>query len=127
MMLKLICDTLDSWNSVDAGLKKLQGLLRTMETKLNSLLGKMGDITTEELESLVEREMKSMDKAIQNASGKIQVNNAVKLHIQISLSKLSLQEMLAKSRQEDSGVRLEVNEKILDACTSLMQVWCELN
>jgi hypothetical protein len=32
----------------------------------------------------------------------------------------SLQEMLNKSRKDDSGVKLEVNEKILDACTGLM-------
>lgn len=28
--------------------------------------------------------------------------------------------MLSKSRQSDSGIKLEVNEKILDACTALM-------
>lgn len=29
--------------------------------------------------------------------------------------------MLAKSRAADSGLKLEVNEKILDSCTTLMQ------
>ena len=29
--------------------------------------------------------------------------------------------MLSKSRASDSGIKLEVNEKILDACTNLMQ------
>lgn len=28
--------------------------------------------------------------------------------------------MLSKSRASDSGIKLEVNEKILDACTTLM-------
>ena len=32
-----------------------------------------------------------------------------------------LQEMLAKSREDDSGVKLEVNERILDSCTGLMK------
>ncbi len=32
-----------------------------------------------------------------------------------------LQEIMVKRKEEDSGVRLEVNEKILVACTSLMQ------
>ena len=32
-----------------------------------------------------------------------------------------LQEMLAKSREGDSGVKLEVNERILDSCTGLMK------
>lgn len=34
--------------------------------------------------------------------------------------------MLLKSRAADSGVKLEVNEKILDACTSLMRAVREL-
>lgn len=34
--------------------------------------------------------------------------------------------MLQKSRAADSGVKLEVNEKILDACTSLMAAVREL-
>lgn len=29
--------------------------------------------------------------------------------------------MLANSRAADSGIKLEVNEKILDTCTNLMQ------
>lgn len=29
--------------------------------------------------------------------------------------------MLANSRAADSGIKLEVNEKILDSCTTLMQ------
>lgn len=29
--------------------------------------------------------------------------------------------MLSKSRAADSGLKLEVNEKILDSCTTLMQ------
>ena len=32
-----------------------------------------------------------------------------------------LQEMLAKSREDDSGVKLEVNERFLDSCTGLMK------
>ena len=32
-----------------------------------------------------------------------------------------LQEMLAKSREDDRGVKLEVNERILDSCTGLMK------
>lgn len=34
---------------------------------------------------------------------------------------VSVQEMLTKSRAADSGLKLEVNEKILDSCTTLMQ------
>ena len=35
-----------------------------------------------------------------------------------------VQDMLAQSRQEHSGIQLEVNERILDSCTSLMMVSC---
>ena len=32
-----------------------------------------------------------------------------------------IQEMLQKSRKDDTGIKLEVNERILDACTGLMK------
>lgn len=34
--------------------------------------------------------------------------------------------MLSKSRASDSGIKLEVNEKILDSCTALMRAIREL-
>lgn len=37
-----------------------------------------------------------------------------------------MQEMLSKSKASDSGIQLEVNEKILDACTALMKSIREL-
>ncbi|XP_053673129.1 huntingtin-interacting protein 1-related protein [Anopheles nili] len=64
-------------------------------------LGKQTD-GTENLGDMVESELSSMDKAIEEAASRIE-------------------EMLSKSRASDSGIKLEVNEKILDACTSLMQ------
>ncbi|XP_076246002.1 huntingtin interacting protein 1 isoform X2 [Calliopsis andreniformis] len=52
--------------------------------------------------SLVEQELLSMDKAIEEAANRIQ-------------------DMLEKSRAADSGIKLEVNGKILDSCTELMK------
>ncbi|XP_041979253.1 huntingtin-interacting protein 1-related protein isoform X2 [Aricia agestis] len=49
----------------------------------------------------VDDELALMDQAIEDAAKQIE-------------------EMLAASRKDDSGVKLEVNEKILDACTTLM-------
>ncbi|CAK1580482.1 unnamed protein product [Parnassius mnemosyne] len=49
----------------------------------------------------VDDELATMDSAIEHAAAQIE-------------------EMLAASRAADSGVKLEVNEKILDACTTLM-------
>ena len=39
----------------------------------------------------------------------------------IEAAALRIQEMLQKSREDDSGVKLEVNERILDSCTELMK------
>ena len=44
-------------------------------------------------------------------------NSAPSSHIHLSL----LQEMLMKSRARDTGTKLQVNEKILDSVTKLME------
>ena len=54
------------------------------------------------IDDLLENELSIMDKAIEEAATRIE-------------------EMLSVSRSSDSGIKLEVNEKILDACTNLMQ------
>uniref|UniRef100_U5EQY1 Putative actin-binding protein n=1 Tax=Corethrella appendiculata TaxID=1370023 RepID=U5EQY1_9DIPT len=85
----------------------------TVKTNINELKEKLekvsimiGDLIhlndgTEQLADLFENELAGMDKAIEEAASQIQ-------------------EMLSKSRASDSGIKLEVNEKILDACTTLM-------
>ncbi|XP_056646802.1 huntingtin-interacting protein 1 isoform X1 [Diorhabda sublineata] len=74
--------------------------------ELNSLADNIGiSILGEKAENLVdmlESEMIAMDKAIEEAANRIQ-------------------DMLTNSRAADSGIKLEVNEKILDSCTTLMQ------
>ncbi|VVC44540.1 AP180 N-terminal homology (ANTH) domain,I/LWEQ domain,ENTH/VHS,ENTH domain [Cinara cedri] len=55
----------------------------------------------ESLGDLVEDELTIMDRAIEEAAKRIQ-------------------EMITESRASHSGVKLEVNEQILDSCTSLM-------
>lgn len=54
------------------------------------------------LGDIVDEEMASTALAIEAAAAKIQ-------------------EMLRKSREDDTGVKLEVNERILDSCTGLMK------
>lgn len=56
----------------------------------------------EQLGELVEKELSGMDQAIEEAAQKIV-------------------DMLAQTKNIDSGLKLEVNEKILDACTNLMR------
>ncbi|XP_007486063.2 huntingtin-interacting protein 1 isoform X2 [Monodelphis domestica] len=60
------------------------------------------DIQQEELGDLVDKEMAATSAAIETATARIE-------------------EMLSKSRAGDTGVKLEVNERILGSCTSLMQ------
>ncbi|KAL1132561.1 hypothetical protein AAG570_010513, partial [Ranatra chinensis] len=70
--------------------------------EMTSSLEKLLQSNKESIGDLIERELATMDKAIEEASKKIE-------------------EMLNQSRATDSGVKLEVNEKILDSCTGLMQ------
>ncbi|XP_063524277.1 huntingtin-interacting protein 1 isoform X4 [Pongo pygmaeus] len=60
------------------------------------------DIKQEELGDLVDKEMAATSAAIETATARIE-------------------EMLSKSRAGDTGVKLEVNERILGCCTNLMQ------
>ncbi|XP_075420990.1 huntingtin-interacting protein 1 isoform X2 [Tenrec ecaudatus] len=60
------------------------------------------DIKQEELGDLVDKEMAATSAAIDMATARIE-------------------EMLSKSRAGDTGVKLEVNERILGSCTGLMQ------
>uniref|UniRef100_A0A182LXA7 I/LWEQ domain-containing protein n=2 Tax=Anopheles culicifacies TaxID=139723 RepID=A0A182LXA7_9DIPT len=87
-------------NTVSDRITELKVKLEEVTTMIVDL-GKQTD-GTENLGDMVESELSSMDKAIEEAASRIQ-------------------EMLSKSRASDSGIKLEVNEKILDACTSLMQ------
>ncbi|XP_058838114.1 huntingtin-interacting protein 1 isoform X2 [Topomyia yanbarensis] len=86
-------------DSVGSKIADLRGKLQ----KVTELIGELSKQTdgTENLGDLVENELSSMDKAIEEAAAQIE-------------------EMLSKSRASDSGIKLEVNEKILDACTTLM-------
>lgn len=80
---------------VKAKISEVAGLIEKLTDALK------GD-STEMIGDLVESELAGMDKAIEEAAKRIE-------------------EMLNKSRAADSGLKLEVNEKILDSCTNLMQ------
>ncbi|KAF1594502.1 Huntingtin-interacting protein 1, partial [Eudyptes moseleyi] len=60
------------------------------------------DVKQEELGDLVDKEMAATAAAIETAAARIE-------------------EMLSKARAGDTGVKLEVNERILGSCTGLMQ------
>ncbi|XP_060505204.2 huntingtin-interacting protein 1 isoform X2 [Panthera onca] len=90
-----------------------EGMLENDSTAMKSCLSKISaigeellprglDIKQEELGDLVDKEMAATSAAIETATARIE-------------------EMLSKSRAGDTGVKLEVNERILGSCTSLMQ------
>ncbi|XP_057322825.1 huntingtin-interacting protein 1 isoform X2 [Microplitis mediator] len=83
----------DKINGVKTQLNAISAMANTL-SKARGNVDALGD--------LVENELHSMDKAIEEAANK-------------------MQEMLNKSRADDSGLKLEVNGKILDSCTELMK------
>lgn len=84
----------------------VQSKVEDVKSKLTQISVKLCDMSkksdTENVEDLFETEVSSMEKAIEEAASQIE-------------------KLLTDSRATDSGVKLEVNEKILDACTTLMQ------
>ncbi|KAJ8687345.1 hypothetical protein QAD02_023139 [Eretmocerus hayati] len=85
--------TAEQVDTVRKQLEKISGLADSLSKALGN---------SEVIGDLVENELMGMDKAIEEAAARIQ-------------------EMLDKSRAADSGVKLEVNGKILDSCTDLMK------
>ncbi|GAB1867434.1 HIP1 protein [Camponotus japonicus] len=79
--------------NVKSQLQKISSLINALSTTQNNV---------EIIGSLVENELQSMDKAIEETVARIQ-------------------DMLDKSRAADSGLKLKVNEQILDSCTELMK------
>ncbi|KAM3722995.1 Huntington interacting protein related [Dirofilaria immitis] len=80
---------------------KLKSSLEKLEHICLNLPAGSNDVTAEVIGAELEQEMKRMDAAIQKA---------VEL----------IEEMQKKSRATDSGIRLKVNEGILDSCNQLM-------
>ncbi|XP_071428355.1 huntingtin-interacting protein 1-related protein isoform X2 [Pithys albifrons albifrons] len=78
--------------------RALQGVLHLAQ----ELRPKSLDIRQEELGDMVEKEMASTSEAIEAAVRRIE-------------------EMMSQARNESSGVKLEVNERILNSCTDLMK------
>ncbi|XP_078482808.1 huntingtin-interacting protein 1 isoform X2 [Ciona intestinalis] len=78
--------------------EKLEMIMSTAK----ELLPKMSDVRGGDLHDLVEQEMASTTQAVEQAAERIEA-------------------LLNEARQRDTGVNLEVNERILDSCTELMK------
>ncbi|XP_050411276.1 huntingtin-interacting protein 1 isoform X1 [Patella vulgata] len=87
----------DVTSQIDKTVQQVNNLVKLAE----DLLPKMEDVKAEEIGDLVDKEMSSTTAAIEAAAAKIE-------------------EMLKKTREVTTGTELEVNERILDACTALM-------
>uniref|UniRef100_A0A1I7VS66 Huntingtin-interacting protein 1 n=1 Tax=Loa loa TaxID=7209 RepID=A0A1I7VS66_LOALO len=90
-----------SLKSIKEPFLKLKSSLEKLEEICLNLPAGSSDMTAEVIGAELEQEMKRMDEAIQKA---------VEL----------IEEMQKKSRAIDSGIRLKVNEGILDSCNQLM-------
>ncbi|XP_007518015.1 huntingtin-interacting protein 1 isoform X2 [Erinaceus europaeus] len=86
----------------DSDSTDLRRCLRKIIAISEELLPQGLDFKQEELGDLVDKEMAATSAAIEAATARIE-------------------EMLSKSRAGDTGVKLEVNERILGSCTGLMQ------
>uniref|UniRef100_A0A8V1A5R4 Huntingtin-interacting protein 1-related protein n=1 Tax=Gallus gallus TaxID=9031 RepID=A0A8V1A5R4_CHICK len=78
--------------------RALRGILELAQ----ELRPKSLDIKQEELGDMVEKEMASTSAAIEDAVRRIE-------------------DMMSRARNESSGIKLEVNERILNSCTDLMK------
>ncbi|XP_013381294.1 huntingtin-interacting protein 1 isoform X1 [Lingula anatina] len=87
----------DASSQLDKVTESVQKIMQLGET----LLPKVEDVKTEDIGDLVDQEMQSTADAIEQATKKFQ-------------------EILEQSRKTHSGIQLEVNEKMLDSCTSLI-------
>uniref|UniRef100_A0A147BSL9 Putative actin-binding protein n=2 Tax=Ixodes ricinus TaxID=34613 RepID=A0A147BSL9_IXORI len=94
-------------DEVRSATEVLQKSLEAVSASSRALSTSLGEADTRKLGDMVEEELSQMDKAIEEAAKRIQ-------------------DMLDKSREGDSGIKLEVNSKILDACTGIMQAIREL-
>lgn len=91
----------------DSDVESVKTKVADLKNKLYSITNMVGDISSnkdelDKLEDMVEKELNSMDRAVEEAAKKIA-------------------EMLSQSRASDNGIKLEVNEKILESCTNLMR------
>ncbi|XP_055941623.1 huntingtin-interacting protein 1-like [Argiope bruennichi] len=86
---------LEVFNKVSA---EISNTMKIMEV----LVPNMSQEQSQKLGDIIERELKQMDIDIEEAARRIQ-------------------ELLNSSKAGDSGMKLEVNSKILDSCTNLMQ------
>ncbi|KAH9389798.1 histidine permease [Tyrophagus putrescentiae] len=89
------------FSNAASAVEKVKESLKAMQQVSLSTIPEFVSNKNSDLETLLKTEMEQMDRAILEAEKKI--------------------EQMMAAAKKDTGVKLEVNGKILDACTSLMQ------
>lgn len=84
-----------------SAVEKVKESLKAMQQVSLSTIPEFVSNKNSDLETMLKTEMEQMDRAILDAEKRI--------------------EQMAAVAKQDTGIKLEVNGKILDACTSLMQ------
>ena len=88
--------------NIDENVDKLNDHVKKVIENLNELLPKALSINKDEIGDLIDQEMHKTTEAIEQAVSKLEA-------------------LINKSREKDTGAKLEVNDKILDSCTELMK------
>ncbi len=89
------------FSNTASAVEKVKESLKAMQQVSLSTIPEFVSNKNSDLETMLKTEMEQMDRAILEAEKKI--------------------EQMMAAAKKDTGVKLEVNGKILDACTSLMQ------
>uniref|UniRef100_A0A673KIB7 Huntingtin-interacting protein 1-related protein n=1 Tax=Sinocyclocheilus rhinocerous TaxID=307959 RepID=A0A673KIB7_9TELE len=100
--LALLCQLKEQKSNGTADCSRLRAALDTVMALGEKLRPRGLELQQGELGDLVEQEMAATSAAVESAAARIE-------------------EMLNKSRAVDTGIKMEVNERILASCTDLMQ------
>uniref|UniRef100_A0A672LPA8 Huntingtin-interacting protein 1-like n=1 Tax=Sinocyclocheilus grahami TaxID=75366 RepID=A0A672LPA8_SINGR len=100
--LALLCQLKEQESNGTADCSRLRAALDTVMALGEKLRPRGLELQQGELGDLVEQEMAATSAAVESAAARIE-------------------EMLNKSRAVDTGIKMEVNERILASCTDLMQ------
>jgi hypothetical protein len=93
-----------------------RGNLITRNNRTNEVLQRMYVYLPQELVTEAQAENQTTD-----ALGDLVDEELASTAHAVEAAALRIQEMLRKSREDDTGVKLEVNERVLDSCTGLMK------
>lgn len=105
---KSTLDLLQAMKDTETDSGKLESHVESVKTAIQNILDVGNGLVPKEADSL-----DSIDNAVED-----EISSTAEL---VAEAVTRIEEMLKKSRQADTGVKLEVNERILDSCNALMK------